>query len=293
MDLDELRALVTIAETGSMLAASERLKLTRTTLRRRLDALEARVGVPLLVRGPSGAELTVAGEGAVVHARRVISESAALIAAARQAGADDEGLLRVGLPVGLPPRAVVTLQQTMRLAHPKLSLSVRLAEDPLALQDDVDLVLHFGERVTSGAWITRVMLHTPEVLVASPAYLATHGTPQHPTALREHALIAWRGPRHDPCQWPLVGGGHVEVSPRAISPDIHQLRLAAAAGEGVLFAPDGGVDEPELPPGSLVRVLPDVVERACALRVVVPETVARAPNVRRLLQRITSYLTEG
>ena len=55
MDLEELRVLVAVAETGSLLGAAEKLGITRSTLRRRIDDLEARTHVPLLVRSPQGA----------------------------------------------------------------------------------------------------------------------------------------------------------------------------------------------------------------------------------------------
>jgi DNA-binding transcriptional LysR family regulator len=72
VDLEELRALLAVAETGSVLAASDRLKIPRATVRRRLDTLEARVGAPLVHRGPSGALLTEAGRSVATHARAIL-----------------------------------------------------------------------------------------------------------------------------------------------------------------------------------------------------------------------------
>jgi DNA-binding transcriptional LysR family regulator len=79
-------ALLAVAETGSVLAAPDRLKIPRATVRRRLDTLEARVGAPLVHRGPSGALLTEAGRSVATHARAILDETAALLASAREAG---------------------------------------------------------------------------------------------------------------------------------------------------------------------------------------------------------------
>lgn len=72
-DLDELRAFLAVVETGSVAAASDQLSVPRSTLRRRLDALEQRVGVALLWMDASGAHPTPA-------ARLLVTEGAALIA---------------------------------------------------------------------------------------------------------------------------------------------------------------------------------------------------------------------
>ncbi len=61
MNLDELRAFVAVAETGSIVAAARSLNFARATLRRRLDELEARAGLPLLYRTAQGVTLTEAG----------------------------------------------------------------------------------------------------------------------------------------------------------------------------------------------------------------------------------------
>ena len=72
MDLDSLRALVAVADAGSLLGGAERLGLARSTLRRRLDELEVLAGVPLLHRGAQGAALTAAGELLVSRGRGLL-----------------------------------------------------------------------------------------------------------------------------------------------------------------------------------------------------------------------------
>lgn len=290
MDLDELRVILAIAETGSVLAASEKLRLTRTTLRRRLDALEARVGAPLVFRGPSGAALTEAGQVVARHARAIVQESNALLASAREVGEQASGVLRVALPVGMPPHAIALLYGTLRATQPKLAIDARFSEDPLQALDEVDLVLHFGARLTNGPWITRVVHDMREVLLASPDYLREHGTPRTPEDLRDHALILWRRPGEDPRELPLVAGGSFAVEPMAVGADVHTLRLLAANGSGIGFVPEGNIPDPMMPPEALVPVLTDFIGRDCPLRMAVPEPLAHAPKVRRVLENLTAWL---
>ena len=294
MDLDELRVILAIAETGSVLAASERLKLTRSTLRRRLDALEARVGRPLLYRGPAGAVLTEAGQVVARHARAIVQESNALLASARDVGDEARGVLRVALPVGLPPGLLTAMFDGLRAAHPHLAVDVRVAEDPLqSLAEDADLVFHFGARLAGGAYLTRVVRDAHEGLLASPAYLEAHGTPQNPAALVDHDLLVWRRPAEPPDRLPLLDGTTIPITPRLVTPDIHVLRAAVAAGAGIGLLPEGRIPGAMGPEDGLVPVLADVVGRECFARMVVPEPLAQSPKVRRVLEQLAALLPEG
>lgn len=287
MDLDELRVILAVAETGSVLAASERLRLTRTTLRRRLEALEARVGAPLIYRGPAGATLTDAGEVVVGHARTILSESAALLAAAREAGESGGGTLRVVVPIGMPPLALTALYSAIHAMLPGMAFEARMVEDPLhALVDDVDLAFHFGAPPETGAWITRVVRPAREVLVANAAHFDRLGRPRTVEDLARCEILVWRRPGHDPHALPLVAGGSVPIRPALITGDVHILHSLAADGAGVAFVPDGQVSGTP----DVVHVMPDIIGRDCPLRMLVPEAMAQSPKVRRLLDAINVFL---
>ncbi|MEO0599888.1 MAG: LysR family transcriptional regulator, partial [Myxococcota bacterium] len=106
MDLDALRALVTVVELGSFVAASRRLGIARPTLRRRLDALEQEVGVPLLVRTKSGSQPTGAGALLAERGRELLRDGNALLSAVRELGDEPRGELRLVVPVGIAPPIV-------------------------------------------------------------------------------------------------------------------------------------------------------------------------------------------
>lgn len=79
MDLDDLEAFLAVVDAGSVAAAAVALGLPRSTLRRRLGELEARVGAPLLVTSPAGATLTDAGEALVARGRALLAAHQALL----------------------------------------------------------------------------------------------------------------------------------------------------------------------------------------------------------------------
>ena len=94
MDLEELRAFVAVAETGSYLAAADSLAMSRTTLRRKVDSLEARAGVALVEGTPRGIVLTDAGKALASQGHRMMQEMRAVLSSVRDLGSTPRGTLR-------------------------------------------------------------------------------------------------------------------------------------------------------------------------------------------------------
>jgi DNA-binding transcriptional LysR family regulator len=287
MDLEEFRAFLTVAETGSFLAAATSLGVARATLRRRVEALEARAGVPLLERSARGVVLTEAGAVLADRGRRVVQEASALVASVRDIGREPVGVLRVVLPVGLPPHGLTPIVAAMRSAFPRLSLHVRTSEDPArGLPEDVDVVAHFGPAELPGPWLSHAMFRVRERLLASADYLARRGAPAGVEQLIEHELMSWAAPGEDGRVWPTIGGGSFEVEPALVSADVHMIRQCVLAGQGIGFLPDAMLPDPGVAEGTIVPVLADVVGRDSALWVSVPTALAELPKLRALLRHI-------
>lgn len=291
MDLEELRGFMTVVETGSFLGAATQLEVPRGTLRRRIDALEARAGVPLLERSARGVTATEAGMVLVQRGHRLLEESATLLAAVREVGSEPTGTLRFCLPTGLPPSVLVAYIELARVFVPKLCLSMQVREDPLAgLLEDVDIAIHFGARDPKGPWYTRELLHMPVHVLASPDYIEKNGRPETIEALHHHRLGAWHGPEMSPHQWPLIAGGHFEVAPVLISNDPHVLREQARAGAALMLLPDANLDFFGLPVDALTPVLAHVVGTSVALKLSVSEAIAKSPRVSQVIDLIRQFL---
>jgi DNA-binding transcriptional LysR family regulator len=257
MDLEELRAFLTVVETGSFLAAADSLAVSRTTLRRRVGALEARAGVPLLESTPQGTLLTEAGQVLAKRGRIIVEEASALLAAIREVGQEPSGVLRVVMPVGLPPHLITPLFAALRAAYPRLHVHSRFRSDPLGESlVDVDVVVHFGEDTPKGPWLSLVMMRVRERLIASRDYLGQHGTPQSIDDLGRHELFAWQAPGEDARIWPTLNGSTFRVEPALIATDIHFVRHCCIAGLGIGLVPDAMLPDPGFPPDALVAVCP-------------------------------------
>lgn len=287
MDLEEFRAFLTVAETGSFLAAATSLGVARATLRRRVEALEARAGVPLLERSARGVVLTDAGAVLADRGRRVVQEASALVASVRDIGREPVGVLRVVMPVGLPPHAVTPTVAAVRSAYPRLSVHMRTTDDPSrGLPEDVDVVVHFGPAELPGSWLSHAIVRLRERLIASADYVARRGIPVGVEQLVEHELLSWAAPGEDGRVWPTVAGGSLEVEPAVVSADVHMIRQLVLAGQGIGFMPDAMLPDPGVPDGTIVPVLPETIGRDSALWVSVPTALAELPKLRALLRHI-------
>ncbi len=285
MDLEALRAFLAVVETGSFVAASTSLRWARATLRRRVDELEVMAGVPLLTRSGQGAKPTEAGRVLARRGREILSETSALLSSVREVGAQPTGLVRLALPVGLPPMLLQPMYATLRARHPGLRVSMRLSEDPVAeLLDGVDVALCFGAYPPEGPWVTRELLRLPQRLLASRDYLEEHGAPADVASLAKHDVLWWSAPGETGTRLTLKRGGAHAVTPALLSADIHLLRGCASQGQGIAWAPDGEVPE-DLPAGQqLVPVLEELVGATCSLRVVMPSALSDIPRIRAVLE---------
>jgi DNA-binding transcriptional LysR family regulator len=289
MELDHLRTFLTLVERGSVSAASETLGTSRGTVRRRIEELEARVGLPLLVRAPTGVVPTTAGQTLLDRGRLLLQEAASALQSVREAGSEPAGTVRVVAPVGMPPHVFPLLVMLTGARYPRLSIDLRLSNDPLSeALEEVDIALHFGARPREGPFISKVFTRMPEVLVASPDYLASAGTPTSVADLADHPLFVWRIPGGDPTQLPTLTAGSVTVQPRMVSSDVHLLRHLAMSGLGIAFVPDRGLDLPDALP--VVPVLPEVIGRECALRFCVPEALVKVPKVRAVMEVLDEFV---
>lgn len=293
MDLEEFRSFVAVVEMGSFLAAASALGVPRATLRRRVDALEARAGVLLLERSARGVVVTEAGSLLAARGRSVLQEASALVASVRELGREPVGVLRVLLPVGLPPHAMVPIFAALRRAYPRLALQTRVGEWSEG-EVEIDLAIHLGAGGTtpSGPWQAYELLRLREWCLASADYLARRGTPTTIAELQGHELLAWAPPGEDGRVWPRRGGEPFEVEPALVSPDIHMIRQFVLAGVGIGFIPDALFPDPGVAAGTLVPVLTDRVGRERALQVLVPTALAGLPKVRAVVGHIQRFIAE-
>lgn len=291
MDLEELSAFLKVVDAGSFLAAADSLGVSRSTLRRRVGALEARAGVALLESTSSGVILTEAGRALQNRGKTMIEEASALIASVRELGKEPAGTLRVMLPVGLPPHLMSPLLGLLRERLPRLTLHFCFSDDPLSESIvDVDCFVHYATHPPSGPYISYVLFQPRQWLVASQEYLDKRGTPTSIEALHRHDLLSWQAPNEDPCIWPTLQGATFRVAPIVVATDVHFLRRCCMQGLGIGLLPDAMIPDPEMVRDTLVPVLPDIVGCERILRLSVPKALSDVPKIKMVLEQARQFL---
>ncbi|HMV66210.1 MAG TPA: LysR family transcriptional regulator [Myxococcota bacterium] len=285
MDLDEIRALLAVADYGSFTAAARETTLTRTTLRRRIDAFELRLGTPLLDRDVRGATLTPAGQVAVREGRAVLERARSLASAARNVAEVASRPLQIVLACGLPPELTALTLDGVLARFPNTRCSVMFSENPrAALWDEADLAVVLDGLEPGPSWERVTLRPVREWLVATPDYLARHGRPSTLAELADHRLITWRAPLARDARLPLRSGGHIDVEPKLSTSDVHLLRLIAGHGGCLAYLPDArlGAFTPAQP--ALVPVLTEVVGRDTTLDLLAPRAASEVPAIRAILE---------
>jgi len=283
MDLDQTRALLAVASTGSISGAAQRLEVARPTIRRRLAALEEQLGTAVAVADESGVSLTEAGELYAAHAAGLVRDHDALRELVSHVGDEPRGRVDVALPIGLAgPLAPAFLKLALR-RWPKLRFRIRSTVDPVAelyrgadgaitmsLPRDGDLVVRSLGRVRFG-------------LYASPAYVREHGTPRNCAALEQHTLLHALVEGTPPVAWPLLSGGTVAVEPTVIASDAEFIRTCVDNGDGIGLLPSFAA--PNLTP-----VLPTVIGSRRPLWTATTRAGAALPRLSHLMEASLAFL---
>lgn len=251
MDIESLETFVEVADAGGVSAAARRLGVSKSIVSRRLARLEDELGVQLLSRNTRGAALTEAGTTFRDYAARACRE----VLAARDAIAPSGelcGRLRVAVPLSFGPTHLAPVLAKMALQHPQLHIHASYSDRFVDLiAEGFDCAIRFGYLEDSSLLARRVGPIYGR-LVASPDYIATHGSPKVPDELLDHeALMQGTEP------WQFLDGERiVTVRPqgRFKADNGSALVSAAVAGLGIAWLPDG-LTQPHVASGALVPVM--------------------------------------
>ncbi|MFK3647817.1 LysR family transcriptional regulator [Lysobacter enzymogenes] len=256
-ELQQIEAFAAVAEHGGFAAAARALGRDGSVVSRRIDALEARLGVRLLSRTTRRVTLTEVGATYLQRVRTILGELSAADTEAAEAAAAPQGLLRLALPAAFAQRWIAPWLADFLAAYPKLQLELSHSDRFVDLvADGFDAAVRIGELADSGL-VARRLAGFETMLCAAPSYLARCGAPQRPDELRQHACLGMPKARFWP-DWKLIKGRQRSVQridAAIVSDEGEGLLAACVQGAGILPAPEWLIGR-ELADGRLVRVLP-------------------------------------
>lgn len=262
VDANDLVLFVHVVDAGSFTGAAERLELPKSTLSRRLGALEEALGEKLFVRSTRRLAITEFGERILEHARRLVDEAEEVAALAQHRQASPRGELRISMPPDFIEFDFAGFCLAFRARYPEIDLRLDVSPRRVDLPGErFDLAIRAAHRLPDDATlVARKLFDMRQGLYASPGYLARQGSPRTPDALAAHTCLPLVANDGQPVAWQLERAGERrEWTPHGAvlcnSPRLQ--RELAASGAGIAHLPLDYVLQSLLDQGRLVRVLPD------------------------------------
>lgn len=291
-DFNDLALLVLVARAGTLHAAARETGVPKSTLSRRLIALEARLGVPLLRRGARRIHLTEAGARLVGVCGPLLARVEEAEGALTRDSAVARGSLRVAAPGDFGVHVIAPLVEAFALEHPDITVEVLYADRVVDLvAERFDAAVRVGE-VTDPALVLRTIGAVSGAVVASPAYIARCGAPASPEDLTGHGCLVFTSPPFGP-SWALTHADgravEVAVAPRLSANNLTALRDAARAGLGVARLPDY-LYASDCAAGRLVRLLPGWSTGVRKVHLTWPQARQVAPALRAFIDFVAAKL---
>lgn len=258
-ELESIRIFLAVAEQRSFTGAARQLGMTPASVTRTVAALEARLGVQLLLRTTRQVSLTAAG---AAYAARVAPLVAGLAQAAeetRERQGVTSGLIRVSAPMSLGLKVLPPILSQFAALHAQTHVALTLSDSFVdILEAEYDLAIRISGPPTDKSTVWRKICRVPRLLVASPAYLQARGTPRTPDELRGFACLSYGAEARDEV-WDLRRGplrrSHTAKGGFSANNGDLLARLAVN-GEGIALLPRFIVEQ-ALQSGSLVPILED------------------------------------
>lgn len=256
-NLEDVLAFVRVVETGGFSRAAERMGLSKSIVSRRVARLEADLGVRLLNRTTRGIAPTEAGLEFKTRCVEILNE----LEAAREAVAcrerDIAGTLRLAVPLSFGIARLAPAIAAFAEKYPRVAVDLSVSDRFVDLvAEGFDAAIRIGV-LADTSLMSRRLGAMQTIVVASPAYLASHTAPERPQALAKHDCLIYSGGSRETWQF-RVNRKWQSIRPqgrfRADNGEV--LRAAVLAGLGITALPDFLVAEC-VARGALVQILKD------------------------------------
>lgn len=282
----QISAFAAAATRGSLSAAARAEQVTPAIIGRRIDALEARLGVRLLLRTTRRLSLTFEGQAFLEDCQRILNDLANAEAAVSLGGVRASGHLKISAPAGFGRRHVAPLVAAFMRANPEVTVTLDLTDRLVdLLNEGVDCAVRIGELADSSL-VGSKLGEMRRVVVASPDYLARHGAPRTPRELAAHNCLSLGQQRG----WTLreTPGGEIANFKAAGSFECNDgavLHEWALAGAGLAWRSLWEVGG-ELAAGRLVSVLDEYAAPPMGIYAVFPQRRQLPLRVRAFIDAL-------
>jgi DNA-binding transcriptional LysR family regulator len=256
----ELAAFVAVAERGSFVRAATTLAIAPSTLSQTIRALEERLAIRLFNRTTRSVALTEAGERLLAEVRPALERLDAAVEAVGAFRDSAVGTLRLNVASLAAAMVVGPLLGPFRAAYPQIVLDVVVDDGPIDIVGGhFDAGIHSDRRIDQDMVATRISPRSRLVAAAAPDYLARHGRPQSPEALREHNCVRFRLTTGETYVWAFERAGEkveAALNGTLVTNDPDLIIRAMLEGVGIGYVVEAFI-APFIAEGRLVPLLDD------------------------------------
>ena len=290
----EMRSFVLVAEKGSFAAAALIEGVTPVVLGRRLDALEARLGVKLMHRSTRGLRLTDLGEQFLEPSRQLLRDLDEIERAISSGRNTVRGHLVVSAPAAFGRRHVALHATAFKALHPDLRMSFNFTDSVVDLvREGYDMAIRIGE-VTDPNYVAVRLFANRRVVCGTPAYFERHGVPRQPEDLARHNCLAFNLAGGQQRGWTFLRDGRlfaVRVEGDLACNDGELLYGWVRQGLGVGWRSTWEI-QAELKRGELVTVLDEFAVPSYDIQAVYPQQRHLPAKVRHFVDYLKTVYNQ-
>jgi DNA-binding transcriptional LysR family regulator len=255
--LKQIESFAAVAAKGSLTAAANAEGVAPAVIGRRIDALEERLGVKLMLRTTRRITLTHEGSAFLDDCQRLLTDLANAEASVSAGGVKASGYLRITAPAGFGRRHVAPMVPRYLAEHPDVRISLNLSDRVVDIVNEgFDCALRVGDLPDSSLVSVR-LADNRRRCVAAPAYLKRAGTPRSPADLQRHECLTLSSDASQTRGWAFSIDGavtHLRPSGRLDCSDGQVLHDWCVQGMGIAWRSTWEVDA-DIAAGRLVGLL--------------------------------------
>lgn len=286
----EIRSFVLVAEKGSFAAAALIEGVTPVVMGRRLDGLEARLGVRLMHRSTRGLTLTALGEQFLEQCRQLLRDFDTVESGISADRSSVRGHLVISAPAAFGRRHIAPHAPAFRATYPELKLSFNFTDSVVDLvREGYDMALRIGE-VTDPNYVAVPLYPNRRVVCGTPDYFERHGVPRTPEDLANHNCLAFNLQGGQQRGWNFMRDGKltaVRVDGDLACNDGELLYTWVKEGLGIGWRSTWEI-QAELKRGELVTVLDEFAAPSYPIQAVYPQQRYLPAKIRHCID----YLKE-
>ncbi len=285
LDWNDLRYFLAVARSGSTLGAAKILRVSQSTVSRRITVLEEAIGVQLFVRTPSGYRLTPRGESVLPAAESVeaaaLSFSDSIAAEARRIA----GTVRLTTVESAANAWIIPTLGLLRARYPDLQLEIMTSDENLDItRGEADVALRFGKKPTEDTLVVRHLVDMQETFYAHEQLVDKLGMPDTLADMSRYPLVLTMNQGGAINSWLAEHFPDAQVTHRANS--LSSIITSVRSGIAASILPCLMGDDTR----GLVRLLPPIAELTTPGWMVTTDDARRQPHIRALIDFVVEQI---